>query len=104
MKFGLSDITIQEMRSAFQKFNKIEKAVLFGSRVKGSHSPGSDIDIAIFGKEISFNEFLSIKIELDELDLLNKIDLVHFETIENPDFIDHINRVGVILYDRKTVE
>jgi len=103
MKYGLTiqelDIIIEVFR---QNFN-VEKAVLFGSRAKGNYRPGSDIDIAMYGTAISFDELLTMKVKLDELDLLQKIDLVKYEAIENPDFIDHINRVGIIIYKKDEV-
>lgn len=41
-----------------------------------------------------------ILLELDELYLPYDFDLVIFEKIENEDLIDHINRVGIIIYQR----
>jgi len=34
-----------------------EKATIFGSRVKGRYKPGSDVDIAIWGDDISFSTY-----------------------------------------------
>jgi len=41
--------------TTLQQFSEIEKAVIFGSRVKGNYKPGSDVDIAIWGNDISFS-------------------------------------------------
>jgi hypothetical protein len=40
--------------------------------------------------------------ELDDLLLLYKIDLSIFHKIENPDLIDHINRVGITFYEKNS--
>jgi predicted nucleotidyltransferase len=100
MKYGLSLDNLESIIEVLRKSERIEKAVLFGSRAKGNYKPGSDIDIAVYGKNISFDDFLTLKLRLDELELLNKIDLVKFESIENPEFIDHINRVGICIYQK----
>lgn len=100
MKYGLNILEFKSVVEVFQNTDKVRKAILFGSRAKGNYRPGSDIDIAIFSDNLSFDDYLVLKINLDELDLLQKIDLVKFESIENPDLIDHINRVGIVIYER----
>jgi hypothetical protein len=53
------------------------KIYLFGSRAKGTNANGSDIDIAILGKErIDDLLFLRIKEEVKAIPTLRKIDLV----------------------------
>lgn len=100
MKYGLSTSELAEIINVFRQASLVEKAVLFGSRAKGNYRPGSDIDLAVYGKNILFDDFLTLKVKLDELDILQKIDLVKFESIENAEFIDHINRVGITLYKK----
>lgn len=40
--------------------------------------------------------------EFEESSLIYKVDLVDFHTLSNPDFIDHIERVGVVFYRRES--
>ena len=47
--YGLSDIVIADIRSVLERHANIEKAIIFGSRAKGTYSEGSDIDIAVIG-------------------------------------------------------
>lgn len=98
MKYGLTSCEIEEITKTLKKFPTIDNAVLFGSRAMGNYKPGSDIDIAIYSKGLSFDEFLALKIAMEELNILQKLDLVRHETIENADLLDHINRVGIELY------
>ena len=100
MKYGLTEPEFESLINVFHQIPMVEKAVLFGSRAKGNFRPGSDIDIAVYGKSLLFDDFLTLTVKLDELELLQKIDLVKFESIENPDFIAHIDRVGIIIYKR----
>ena len=50
---GLLDRDIKYIRKALEKYDEIEKAVIFGSRAMGNYKKGSDVDIAIIGKDVS---------------------------------------------------
>lgn len=100
MNTGLLNGEIEALTKVFANYPKIDAAVLFGSRAMGNFRNGSDIDIALFGTNITFNDFLQIQIACDDLELMQKIDLVHVETIENQDLIQHIQRVGISIYQK----
>ena len=74
MKFGLSDTVIKELQDVFRRHANIEKVLIFGSRSKGNYRAGSDIDLAVIGKDIDYNLLLSILCEIDDLDLLYTVD------------------------------
>lgn len=80
----------------------MEKVVLYGSRAKGNFKPGSDIDLTLYGYSLTSSELGTIAEELDDLLLPYQIDLSIFAKISNVDLQEHINRVGVILYQRLT--
>ena len=100
MKFGLKETTIEKICSVFAGFPQIEKAVLYGSRAKGNYKNGSDIDLTLHGKDLTLNVLYKIDEELDDLLLPYTFDLSIFEQLSDPDFIDHIQRVGVVFYQR----
>ncbi len=100
---GLSEVQISRIRSVFELYPGIRQAVLFGSRAMGSHRSGSDIDIAVDSDEISYNDLLHLNRLIDDLNLPFKVDLVYIQRIENADLLDHIHRVGKILYARNSV-
>jgi len=52
--------------TTMQQFPEIEKAAIFGSRVKGNYKPGSDVDIAIWGNDISFSTLSRLHAILEE--------------------------------------
>jgi uncharacterized protein len=97
---GLSEVQISRIRSIFRLYPGIRQAVLFGSRAMGSYRYGSDIDIAIDSDEITFNDLLHLKRLIDDLNLPFNVDLLHIQRLENTDLIDHIHRVGKVLYTR----
>ncbi len=101
MKHGLEERTIAQIRSVFAAFPMVEKAVLYGSRAKESFKPGSDIDLALSGKSLDLLTLHKIEDALDDLLLPYEIDLTIFERITNHDLIEHIQRVGIVLFERE---
>jgi len=100
MQFGLSEQTIEKINSVFARHPDIEKVVLYGSRAKGTHKLGSDIDLTLYGNEISQKETNRILDDLEELDLPYSIDLSVFSRLSHVQLRDHIERVGVVFYAR----
>lgn len=98
--FGLNEIDIQKINSVFEQFPGIEKAVIYGSRAKGNYHDGSDIDLTLSGKELNLQTLLQIENLLDDLLLPYDMDISILSKIENPDLVDHIQRVGEIFYER----
>ncbi len=84
MKFGLSDTVIKELQDVFRRHANIEKVLIFGSRSKGNYRAGSDIDLAVIGKDIDYNLLLSILCEIDDLDLLYTVDLLDYQKKKEP--------------------
>jgi predicted nucleotidyltransferase len=71
-----------------------------GSRVKGNYRNGSDLDIALEGCALTFDDLLHIENALDDLMLPWGIDLSLLSHIDNPALLDHIARVGKNLWVR----
>ncbi len=100
MKYGLSEETIEKINAVFSKFSEVKKAKLYGSRTKGNFRNGSDIDLTLCGKGLNFTILHKIEDEIDDLLLPYKFDFSIFSQIENPELIDHIQRVGMIFYQK----
>ena len=101
MKFGLQETTIEKIRSVLACHPQIEKALLYGSRAKGNYKNGSDIDLTLVGGEdLTMKVLFRIMDEIDDLLLPYTFDLSIFNHLSDPDVIEHIQRVGVLLYER----
>ena len=100
MKFGLSDMVIKELQEVFRRHKNIQKVLIFGSRSKGNFRPGSDIDLAVIGKDIDYNQLLTIRCEIDDLDMIYTIDLLDYQKEVGTPIGDHIDRVGQVFYSR----
>ena len=100
LNFGLSKKTIESINSVFERYPAIEKAIIYGSRVKGNYRDGSDIDLTLKAPSLTTSELLKIENELDDLLLPYKIDLSLFHQLSEQDILDHIERVGVVFYSQ----
>lgn len=100
MSHGLSETTVDRIRSVLAHFPEVEKAVLYGSRAKGTHRPGSDIDLTLYGSGLRQPLLAQIDGELDDLLLPYQMDLSLFVSLTHPALLDHIRRFGVVLYER----
>ena len=100
MNHGLSPATVAKICGVFARFPSVEKAVLYGSRAKGTFKPGSDIDFTLLGDRLTSAELGAIADELDDLLLPYQIDLSIFHQIDHVSLREHIERVGVVFYER----
>lgn len=101
MPYGLNNDTIQKITNVFNNYTELEQVILYGSRAKGNYKKGSDIDLTLLGDNMNLRILNKISIELDDLLLPYKIDLSIYHHIKNQQLIDHINRVGKVVYKRK---
>ena len=99
MKFGLSDTVIEELQDIFKRHVNIKKVLIFGSRSKGNYRAGSDIDLAVIGDNLDYNQMLDIICEIEDLELLYSVDLLDYQKKKGTPIGDHIDRVGQIFYE-----
>lgn len=102
-QFGLTPEVITRIRTTLAGFEQITTATLYGSRAKGNYKPGSDIDLTLITAGELQNSFLNrVAIALDDLDLPYSFDISLLQQINNPNLVDHIQRVGVEFYNAET--
>jgi predicted nucleotidyltransferase len=96
-KLGLKGGELPIIVQIIASFPEIKKAVIFGSRAKGNYKSGSDVDIAIWATTndsiLRLAGFLH-----DETLLPYKFDLLNYDTINNKELKEHIDRVGVEIH------
>jgi predicted nucleotidyltransferase len=72
--------------------------VLFGSRARGDHRPNSDFDIAVKKGGIDSQAWAKVLVDLEnEPYTLYKIDLVHFESLDQA-YQKNIQSEGLLIY------
>ena len=99
MKFGLSDTVIKELQDIFKRHVNIKKVLIFGSRSKGNYRAGSDIDLAVIGDNLDYNQILDIVCEIEDLELLYSVDILDYEKKKGTPIGEHIDRVGQVFYE-----
>lgn len=97
---GLNCATLAKIITVLAKCPALEKAVLYGSRAKGNYRAGSDIDLSLFGETLNYAHLGWIESQLDELMLPYSFDLSLFSQIDNPDLTEHIQRAGLVFYEK----
>ncbi|MBF0138294.1 MAG: nucleotidyltransferase domain-containing protein [Magnetococcus sp. DMHC-1] len=100
MKHGLSVATVEKIQGVLARFPEIDQAILYGSRAKGHFKPGSDIDLTLLGANLTLKLCSIIAETLDDLLLPYTIDLSVFAQLNHPELQEHIERVGLVFYER----
>jgi len=80
----------------------LDRAILFGSRAKGTQKRGSDVDLALAGSQVDHSLVVDVSMELNEETLLPyHFDVLNYNTVTNQALREHIDRVGLVVYERK---
>lgn len=97
-RHGLSDEMVGRITAVLSHFPDIERAILFGSRAKGTHRPGSDIDLALIGPALDWRTLSKIDEALDDLLLPYRFSLIIYDAKTDPAVAAHIKRVGILFF------
>ena len=79
--FGLAERHYDEMARVFRRYPQIEKVLIFGSRAKGTEKPWSDFDLAVVAPTLSDRDFSNLWNEIDDLPIVFKLDLLHWDRL-----------------------
>lgn len=99
MRFGLQDAVIEKIAAVLADYPSIKQATIFGSRAKGNFRSASDIDLALVGPGITLEILNKVSSRLDDLLIPVVFDLAIYDNIINQDLLDHIQRVGQVIYE-----
>jgi uncharacterized protein len=97
-EFGLPPTTLSVIRQILAEVPAVKKAVIYGSRAKGTHRPGSDIDLTLLGDALDLDTLGQIATRLEESTIPYQVDLSIFNHIEHAGLREHIERVGKVFY------
>lgn len=105
MKYGLKTRDYDDIVGVFSLYPEVKRVLIYGSRAKGNYKNGSDIDLTIKGDdEITLGTLNKISWQLDDLLLPYSFDLSLYHQITNKELLDHIQRVGVIFYEKNKIK
>ncbi len=83
--------------SVFRRHPEVVAATLFGSRAKATHTPCSDVDLAVWG-DVDALRAEEIVSDLDELPLPYRFEVKPFALIRLRALREQIERVGISIY------
>ena len=98
MKHGLPERTVDQICAVLAQYPAVDTRRVV--RAKGNYKPGSDIDLTLFGADLTPHLCATIAEALDDLLLPYSIDLSMFAELQHPELEAHIQRVGVVFYER----
>lgn len=92
---GINEQVINEIISLAQRHG-IEKVILFGSRARGDYHRASDIDLAVYGGNVT-----DFALDVEELTAtLLTYDVVDLSKELQIGFREAINKEGKVLYEK----
>ena len=100
MMDGLKDAHREAIIAEIAANERVERAVLFGSRATGTNTVSSDVDIALFGNRLTLTDRARLAAALDEIPMAQSVDLLLYDSVRNPTLQEHIRRQGVEWYAR----
>ncbi len=98
---GINENDMTKLESVFDAEPCVAEVILYGSRAKGIYRQGSDVDLTLKGEGLTTNWLMSLSVKIDDLLLPYEVDLSILEHIDNPDLINHINRVGKVIFSNE---
>jgi len=100
---GLSAKHRDLINKVLAKHSKVDRVVLFGSRAMGTFNATSDVDLALYG-DLSMKDQAKISLEMDELSIPYKVDLVRMNTVTSTALLEHIKEFGKEFMDGSSPE
>jgi len=100
MKHGLKDETLEQIIVQCSLNKEIENVILYGSRAIGNYKNGSDIDLTLFGNNLSLQDIFKLEENLETLNLPYKFDISIFGQIENENLKKHIQDFGISIFSQ----
>ena len=98
--YGMTDDELNLLCSLFARQKEIEQVILYGSRVKGTHKPFSDVDITLLGFRLTRTHLNRLSADIDESSLPYSFDISIYSQLSSPELIEQIEETGVVVYQR----
>lgn len=96
----LKEVHRKAIVSTFTANDRVERVVLFGSRAMGTNTVHSDVDIALFGDQLTLTDHARLAATIDQIPMAQTVDIVLHKSIQNPSLLEHIHQHGVEWYVR----
>jgi len=98
---GLTNEQLELLTQVFKKHPEVQAVKLYGSRAKGTFHERSDVDLVVLGAGIDRFLIADLLLDFDDCNLPYTVDLQNYQELKNRALIEHIDRVGVVIYQRE---
>ncbi|MFZ5805895.1 MAG: nucleotidyltransferase domain-containing protein [Verrucomicrobiota bacterium] len=102
INFGLDETTLSKLHEFFTQYPEIEEVKIYGSRAKGDHQRGSDIDLAIYTQENTPDITAHILTELEDLPTPYRFDVTDYHHNTLTPLKAHIDRHAQTIYKKSS--
>ncbi len=100
MTDGLKDAHREAIIAVIAANDRVERAVLFGSRATGTNTVTSDVDIALFGDRLTWTDQARLAAAIDQIPMAQSVDLLLYHSIGDRKLREHVRDHGVEWYTR----
>lgn len=101
MRFGISENSLALILESLAQWREIEGASIFGSRAMGNYKNGSDIDLVVYGIDVTEEIINKLSVQLnEELPIPYYFDIVHYESLTTTSLKAHIDTYAKTFYKR----
>lgn len=91
---GLGEMQWMAVSKVLREHPRVERAWVFGSRANGHHREGSDLDIAVSGESLSFDDVLRLMLAFEDCWLPFRVDVVWLQEGTNDSFRNAVTESG----------
>ncbi len=95
MTDGLKDKHRQAIIDILAANTRVKRVALFGSRAMGTFTTTSDVDLALYGDELTLTDQAKLAAAIDDLPMAQRVDLLLYKSIDNDNLKEHIRKYGV---------
>ena len=104
MMDGLKDAHREAIITAIAANDRVERAVLFGSRATGANTETSDVDIALFGHRLTLTDQARLAAAVEEIPMAQSVDLILYDNVGDPTLRAHIRNEGINWFERPRIK
>ncbi len=97
---GLTPEQLIMLQNVFKTYPQVDAVKVYGSRAKGNFHERSDVDLVLIGTGIDRFLVADVLLDLADTDLPYTVDLQNYSEIKNRALLEHIDRVGLVIYER----
>ena len=97
----INEKLLNDLNHIFINYKEIERVLLFGSRARNDNKDYSDVDICLFGKDITHLVYAKIVMDIEEINTPLSFDVVNFNELSKEKFIENIVTEGIEIYNGK---